>query len=199
MIHPALIHFPVALLTVGLIFDLGGYIFKRESLKNAGWWCLVFGVGGILLATLSGLYVESRVGHNDAAHDVMELHKKIAIEVTVLFSMLLVWRGALRTKLPERSWATASYFAVCLLAVGLMGYGAHLGGVLVYDHGVGSKAAISDELTPHTHNHSHDHGKTNEIPATASQPRSTETNTIPAQETPKKTTHVHADGQEHTH
>jgi uncharacterized membrane protein len=199
MIHPILVHFPVALLTVGLLFDLGGWLLKRESLRSAGWWCMVFGVGGVLLATLSGVYVEGSVGHNDAAHDVMELHKKIAFAVTALFSLLLAWRGALRAKLPQRAWAAVAYFAMCLLAVGLMGYGAHLGGTLVYEHGVGSKAAASGELSPHTHDHSHDHSQTKETTANPPQQTPPEVNSVPAQESQAKTTHVHADGKEHSH
>lgn len=183
-IHPILVHFPIALLTVGFFCDLIGYYRRSESLKNAGWWSLVFGFGGILLATLSGFYVEGRVGHNDAAHDIMELHKQVGLVATLLFGAMFAIRGLLKSGLPSRKEVVALYFACGLLATGVLGYGAHLGGSLVYDFGVGGKATVTTDAVTHNHDDGHTHEKTSVAP--------------PAPE-PDKVTHTHADGSKHTH
>ena len=36
-IHPMFVHFPLALLSVGLLFDILGYLLKKQSLSSAGW------------------------------------------------------------------------------------------------------------------------------------------------------------------
>ena len=39
-VHPAIVHFPIALLVLSVFGDLFGYIYNSESLKGAGWWSL---------------------------------------------------------------------------------------------------------------------------------------------------------------
>ncbi|HWR08303.1 DUF2231 domain-containing protein [Sporomusa sp.] len=198
-LHPALIHFPIALLLIGFLFDILSTVLKRNSLRSAGWWCLL--VGGVSLAAAigSGVYAESTAGHNDASHVIMERHKQIEYVATALFGLLLVWRSLRKTMLPQSMVQLAVYYAIGVFAIGTMAYGAHLGGRLVYEYGVGVAAVSQGESGGHEHNHgegSDHHRSVTPEPGTSTVPKA-----VPASPKPARPgeTHTHSDGSAHTH
>ncbi len=40
-IHPAIVHFPIALLVLSVVADIFGFLYQSESLRGAGWWSLL--------------------------------------------------------------------------------------------------------------------------------------------------------------
>ncbi|HWR43455.1 DUF2231 domain-containing protein [Sporomusa sp.] len=196
--HPAVIHFPIALLLIGFLFDTVSVILKKDSLRGAGWWCLLIGVVSMAVAIGSGIYAENTAGHNDASHAIMERHKNIEYVAAVLFGLMLVWRSLKRTLLPGTVSQLVIYFAIGVLAVGTMAYGAHLGGRLVYEYGIGVTAVPQETGT-----HEHSHGEGSDHHQSPPAPASNSTSTVPhpsAPSVPKSgETHVHSDGASHTH
>lgn len=134
-LHAALNDFPPALLIAAVVFDLVGAVARRESLKAAGFWCLIGGVVGGLLAALSGLMAEGRAPHDDVALRLMETHQTFAIVVLVLFSILAVWRIVRRGILGKQEQTIFTTAAV--VGLGLLIFTAKLGGNLVFDHAMG--------------------------------------------------------------
>jgi uncharacterized membrane protein len=167
-IHPYFVHFPIAILSVGLLWDLLGILLKKESFKNAGWWAQVFGVIAIVITVTTGLIAANTVPHNEGSHEIMETHETIGLIVAGLFIVLFIWRSFLKTSLPSQRLQQIIYLAIGGLAVLTMLYGAHLGGKLVYEFGVGG-SAVQQPAHAHQHNeakeeHAHegDHDSTNE-------------------------------------
>src|SRR2546428_13511488 len=70
-LHAALNDLPAALLTVGVLFDLAAWAFKRESLKWAAIWTLWAGGLGGWLAGIAGLQGEDGIEHGEGIHEVM--------------------------------------------------------------------------------------------------------------------------------
>lgn len=198
--HPALTHFPIALLLVGFLFDVLSAILKKDSLRVSGWWCLLVGGVSLLAATASGIYAENTAGHNDASHIIMDRHKQLAYISTALFGILVVWRGLRKNRLFQSMSQLAMYYTIGVLAVGTMVYGAHLGGRLVYEYGVGVAAVSQGESGGHEHNHGDgpDHHHT---VAPNSGADSTVSEAVPAssQSPHPGETHTHSDGSSHTH
>ena len=56
-IHPLFIHFPIALLSTGLFFDIMTAILNREDLENAGFWCMLMGIISCLFSNFTGLMI----------------------------------------------------------------------------------------------------------------------------------------------
>jgi uncharacterized membrane protein len=54
-LHPIVVHFPVALLSMALVFDVIGWMRASSSFRSAGLYCLVAGALGTILAVVSGL------------------------------------------------------------------------------------------------------------------------------------------------
>ena len=91
-LHAALNDLPAALLTVGVLFDLAAWAFKRESLRWAAIWTLWAGVLGGWLAVIAGEQASDVIEHGDAIHELMEKHETLGLITMSLFTALLVWR-----------------------------------------------------------------------------------------------------------
>lgn len=158
-IHPYFVHFPIAILSVGLLWDLLGILFKKESLKNAGWWAQLFGTVAITITVFTGLVAVNTIPHNEASHEIMETHETIGLIAGGVFILLFVWRSILKKMLPSKNLHQLIYLAIGGLAVLTMLYGAHLGGKLVYEFGVGG-SAVQQPTQIHQHdeaNEDHEH------------------------------------------
>lgn len=141
-LHAALNDLPAALLLAAVVFDIVGAIVRRDSLRAAGYWSLIAGFAGALLAIGSGLMAEDVVTHDDAAHALMERHELVAFIVLGWFGALLLWRLVRRTM---RRGETVAYLVAGTFGVVMLVGGARIGGMLVFDHGVGVPAAQRQE------------------------------------------------------
>ena len=147
LIHPKLVHFTIALFLVVLILDFIGWRMKNERLHHAAWINLIFAAIAALVTAFTGWLAANNVPHNDAVHEMMETHEALGYWVTGIIVVLLIWRKVLGGKFPAKNgWL---FFLVTLVGVGLMSYGASLGGDMVYIHGVGVKAV---PVKAHNHN-----------------------------------------------
>jgi len=54
LLHPILVHFPIALLFASVALDLVGYIFRNVNLTRAGFYLLLLGVAGAGAAAIAG-------------------------------------------------------------------------------------------------------------------------------------------------
>jgi uncharacterized membrane protein len=134
-IHPLLVHFPIALLTMSFVFDAIGLATKRLDFVRTGWWTLAGGTIGLLATVMSGLLAEQSVEIGPAAQGDFETHQQIAFFVAGLYALLFLWRVANRTQLPsKREWL---FVLGSLIGVVAIWIGAWYGGELVFRFGVG--------------------------------------------------------------
>jgi uncharacterized membrane protein len=157
-IHAALNDLPPALLPLSVLFDLLGIAFKRESLKAAAFWTLVFGVLGTGAAIVSGLLAEDVAQHSEQAHEIMETHETLAFIVLGIFGLLAIWRIVRRGVWGEREQPVALTAGV--IGVGILLYTAVLGGKLMFDHGVGIPTTRLETIA--TERAGHPHGEDEE-------------------------------------
>ena len=130
-IHPLIIHFPIALLSVGFLCDLLSYILQNKSLAHAGWWNFIFGVVSSVCALITGLITDlsSKPSLVDELFPVHENHASLQIFVVCIFLALMIWRINLRGSLPTNSRNAVIYLGVLGVAVAILFYGSHLGAV----------------------------------------------------------------------
>jgi uncharacterized membrane protein len=129
------VHFPIAILALALLFDLAGLLTKIHSLERAGWWSQVAGTVALLAAVISGLLAEKGVLVSELAHSTLETHQQFALLATAICCILLLWRIAHRTRLPARP--RALFLSLMALTVIVIWAGSYFGGELVYKYGVG--------------------------------------------------------------
>src|SRR3989304_9236940 len=95
-IHPIMVHFTIALLSVGFLCDLLASITKNESLKSAAWWNLLFGFFAIIATALTGWLAARSTPHTEAAHEVIEIHEILGFTALGIFAVLLIWESLIR-------------------------------------------------------------------------------------------------------
>jgi uncharacterized membrane protein len=139
-LHPVIVHFPVALVVVVLLFDWGRWIFARERLLEAGFWggsspLLIVALIGACVSVATGLIAESGAPKNEAISELIESHEMAAFIVTGGLALLALWRISLRGMFPRR-WPILYLLLLTAVTV-VIGYGAYLGGIMVYGHGAG--------------------------------------------------------------
>ena len=153
-LHAAVNDFPPALLPLSVLLDLLGIAFKRESLKAAAFWTLVFGVLGTVAAIFAGLMAEDVVQHSEHAHVIMDTHKTLAFIVLAIFGLLAIWRIVRRGVWNEKEQPIA--LTAGIIGIAILLYTASLGGKLVFDHGLGIPTARLGAIATERAGHHHD-------------------------------------------
>ena len=132
-LHPSVIHFPIALVTVGALFSVLYLALRREWLRWFAPVLLSLALLGAVAAYFSGQSAEDRAEEIGVPHDAIEEHESAGIWALggIALACLLSWA----THGPRRGVWIATLIA--LVAVAVTFRAGHLGGQLVYVHGAG--------------------------------------------------------------
>jgi uncharacterized membrane protein len=126
-IHPLFIHFPIALLSTGLFFDLLAVLFNREDVRNAGFWCMLMGIIASLFSNFTGLMIFLTGG---SLSDLPRFsHALLAWGSTLIFILLFWARIKLDVDFYYSTLKRCIYLSIHILAVGILFYCAHLGAI----------------------------------------------------------------------
>ena len=162
-LHAALNDLPAALLLLAVLFELASVILRRPSLRIAGYWTLVTGAVGGVLAVLSGLQAEEHIAHGEAVHRVMETHETLGLVTLGIFAVITLWR-ILREHRMGGSERAAS-LAASVAGLGVLLATAAYGGRLVFDHAAGIPTEVLQAETHERAEGHHHHGGEGEEPA----------------------------------
>lgn len=140
-LHPLTVHFPIALLGAALVLDLVAVLARREKMAACSGVVLIMAALGAVAAVASGLAAEDTVkamAPSAELHDVLERHETLALVTCGMAVALAVWRlvGRLRHPAGPLRWLYLGLLAAACILVAATG---HLGGEMVYGHGVGVK------------------------------------------------------------
>lgn len=144
-LHPATVHFPIALLLVGSLAALL-YLWwqPRPEFRVLTWWLLVLGWMGAGVAALTGLLAQGNLPPQAPYSNVLNGHITSGLALLVVYAALFyrVWlfRNRRRATDPDdlldlptaRIWLTL----LLLLGMALVFVGGWLGGELVFTWGV---------------------------------------------------------------
>ncbi|WP_084327677.1 DUF2231 domain-containing protein [Salinarimonas rosea] len=132
-VHPALAHFPVALLPTAIGLDAWGRATGDEHALEAGRRLMPLAVGALALTGLAG-FVAQGATRTERAHDLMITHRNLNVGLLAAAAGLALWRA-------RRRRPSGAYLAAGLAASALVTYTGYLGGRMVYGHGVGVEPA----------------------------------------------------------
>lgn len=136
VLHPLVVHFPIALLIVSVLLDAAGVLLRRASLTQAGFACLVIGSTGAAAATLTG---PTNNATSAAAFALLRWHTAFAT-VTVAACLIMV---GMRLGNAEglRGAGVSGYLALGALLIVALALTGYFGGRMVYEQGVGVAGA----------------------------------------------------------
>jgi uncharacterized membrane protein len=162
-LHPAIVHFPIALLTIAALFAVLSLFFKKEFFKEAAFWNLLLGVVCAIAAVLTGFIEEQSLAHNDEIHQILVPHKFTGFGILIFSFILLTWGWVRKNKFRKAEYVAWALLLVLVTAA--VFYQGFLGGKMVFEQGAGVKPLEqymeqgSDSAKPHSHSGSgHDHG-----------------------------------------
>lgn len=136
LVHPMLVHFPIALLFASVALDWMGFWLRRPGLTRAGFYVLVFGTAGAGVAAVSG---PDHASGGPAVQELLTSHQSFALITVALAVTLMVVRFAAIRGIQGR-WALG-YLASTLLLLVTLSLTGYYGGELTYHQGVGVATA----------------------------------------------------------
>ncbi len=126
-IHPLLIHFPIALFGLAVLFDWLALWQKDGRFEFAGFWTLLFAVTAAIFAIITGFIADRLEGHMAEYWKVFETHGSMQILSSLIFLLALAWRWRQKGLLPRDKTGRIIYFVLGLIALAGLYYGSHLG------------------------------------------------------------------------
>jgi uncharacterized membrane protein len=146
-IHPAVVHFPIALLLTAAGFDAACVVLRRFLwLDRTAAALLTIGGIGLGAAYLTGQRAaEAAAPVTGTAQGVLADHADLALlalwagSATVVLRLFVVWLGRDDLEVHLGIFRLVALFLVFATA-GLVVFTAYHGGMLVFDHGIGVSA-----------------------------------------------------------
>lgn len=135
LLHPPIVHFPIALLLVGWAMGVWGHLDgRRPWLPEASTLLLWIGTAAAWAAMGLGLLAENTAPHVPPAWQTLNLHRTLGYWTVGSFSTLSILRWRL-----GRRWERLLLF-LWLAACALLLATGYQGGELVFAHGMGVKS-----------------------------------------------------------
>lgn len=137
-IHPLIVHFPIALLVVAVLFDVARLFFKKQEwLHNAVLALYTTGTLGLVAAFLTGRQAVDTVSVTGEAIAVVTTHEDWALYTLIYFAVFTLLRFWTWWENLEMKQGVLSVMIVLAFAgTGLLWYTGERGTELVYRHGV---------------------------------------------------------------
>ena len=136
LLHPAVVHFPIALLLSGLAAACAFAASKRRAwLADAASWLLWLGTASAWVAGGLGLLAQKTAPHVPPAWETLADHKTFAFWTIGTFTVLAIWRISFRERWPR------AFLLAWFIAAGVLIATAYQGGELVFTHNMGTTAS----------------------------------------------------------
>jgi len=139
-LHPQVDHFSVALLIVAVLIDLVASLAPtRIWLRYTALTLMILGAIAAGASFLTGDAEADRIWNalGQPAKDVLKTHAELGEYLAITFGILTIWRILIQVA-GFMAGSRAIYLIVAIVAIVVLGYQSHLGGVLVYDYGAGT-------------------------------------------------------------
>jgi uncharacterized membrane protein len=126
-LHPILVNFTAALVPVSVASDIGGRLWRRQSLANVGFWTLVYAAAVTPATAFAGWWWMRSM--DDMDHWQMPIHMWVGISFAVALPLLALWRFRAFRRGAPASWGYLAVIGALVLALMVQG---HLGGMMSF-------------------------------------------------------------------
>lgn len=148
-LHPMVVHFPIALLLVALLFDVAALFLPKAGLTRTSLYLSALAAPGAVAAYLSGEAAEEPAENLPGIEALLERHEDLGkLLMIAAIAVLIVRLGFFWRRWHETiaGRAVLAFFGgILAILVGATGYA---GGQLVYDHGAGVRPLLEQPGAP---------------------------------------------------
>jgi len=129
--HPMMVHFPIAIITIGFITDIISMFYTKDAcLSKMGYWLEVIGMAGAILAFGTGYFLtdpmDGEAGLIRDRHQLFATFTLITIIIGALFRIVLNYQKLDNSNL---KYLSLGLFFISFILVSITGF---LGGKLVF-------------------------------------------------------------------
>jgi uncharacterized membrane protein len=124
--HVVLIHFPIALFTAGVLFDFAARWTKRGTLATAAYYNFLVAAISTPLVVATGLLAWQFAFDGEKLKGILLQHLVLGVASSLM--ICLVWYAHFRERRTSELKLPSYLLAMELVALGLVGITAHLGG-----------------------------------------------------------------------
>ncbi len=132
VLHPIVVHFPIALLYTSVALDWIGFILRSSGVSRAGFYVLALGAAGAGVAALTG---PDHAQGDATVANLLTLHESFALITVALAVSLLLVRYMAAEGLGGA--AAIGYLVVTLGLIAVVSLTGYYGGELTYHQGIG--------------------------------------------------------------
>lgn len=147
-LHPAIVHFPIALFTLSFAADVVSRIRNNGRANVFAVWCLVFAVVSAAAAVAVGTFDMVRADLAEATHRFVHLHRDIGFVVLAGLALLALWRWWTWYRTASVRAPGWPYILSATAVFALLVFQGWFGGQLVYGLGAGVSAAGQGVVSP---------------------------------------------------
>lgn len=134
-LHPMVVHFPIALYMLGVLFTLGHFWRRISDYERFAYWSFVLAWVATLVAALAGLVDLGGLAPDDPRRGNVNTHITAGVALLIINGLVVYFRFRWSDVLTSpRRWAYLALMAAGVVAVTVTGW---LGGELVYELQVG--------------------------------------------------------------
>jgi len=128
-----IVHFPIALITVGFIAEVVSLFFKREKcLSKTGFYLMVLGTLAAITAWSTGQLFTNEPSQGEIVR-VFEKHETgglITMIVMIIGSVFRIWMVVQKKDETQLKWIAFGFYLLGFAAVTFTGF---IGGIMVYN------------------------------------------------------------------
>jgi uncharacterized membrane protein len=132
-LHPMIVHFPIALITIGFIADIASLFFKSEKcLSKTGFYLMILGTLAAIAAWSTGqLFTdEPTQGEILAVFQKHETGALLTMILMIIGSVFRIWLVIKKKDETQLKWVAFGFYLLAFAAVTFTGF---MGGTMVYD------------------------------------------------------------------
>jgi len=138
-LHTIVNHFTIALINIGIIFELTAAIFKNERMQRFSWNSLRLGLAFAILSLLTGFITSSNVLITSQVEPLNNYHKILSYVAVGILTFAVLLRTLKREQFEDRlsgAGLRGAYLALVAVVFFLTGVTGFLGTRMVYKYGV---------------------------------------------------------------
>ena len=131
--HPMIVHFPVALITAGFVFEVVSLFFKNEKcLSKTGFYLLVLGALAAIAAWSTGqlFTIEPTQGKIAEVFENHETGALITMLLMIIGAAFRIWLFVQKKEETQLKWVAFGLYFLGFAAVTYTGF---MGGTMVYN------------------------------------------------------------------
>jgi uncharacterized membrane protein len=134
-LHPLLVHLPIGLWVGSVIFDITFMANHNPTLAGASFFCILIGIIGAIIAVPAGLADYLSISSNSVPKRLATAHMLLNFAIIGVYTINLISRYKMLDGVPVA--VSGGQLFLSMLSVVLLGVSGYLGGLLVFEYGIG--------------------------------------------------------------